>query len=121
MRREPTAAEQALWRTLRAHRLDELGFRRQAPLGGYIADFVCHEAKLVVEVDGETHSTDRELRHDLRRDAWFASRGYQTMRIWNDDLRRDLASVVDAIRMACVARIAPLLNPPPQGGRETER
>jgi very-short-patch-repair endonuclease len=120
MRHQPTLAEQRLWRALKAHRLGGLGFRRQVPMGNYIADFVCHGARLVVEVDGETHSSQVEVRRDCLRDEWFASRGYTTLRIMNDDIRRDLDSVVGAIWAACKERAAPLPDPPPQGGRETE-
>lgn len=118
MRGQPTQAEQRLWRALRAHRLEGFGFRRQVPMGNYIADFVCHRARLVVEVDGATHSTGSEVRRDQMRDAWFASRGYATLRIWNDAIRRDLDGVVGSILAACEGRMAPLPGPPPQGGRE---
>ena len=59
-----TRAETLLWRHLKAHRLARLGFRRQAPMGAYVADFVAHSCKLVVEVDGESHDFAERLRHD---------------------------------------------------------
>ena len=75
LRRTMTRAETLLWRHLKAHRLARLSFRRQTPMGDYIADFVAHSCKLVIEVDGESHDFEERRRHDERRDRWFASRG----------------------------------------------
>src|SRR5689334_18148518 len=75
LRRTMTRAETLLWRRLKAHRLAALGFRRQSPIGNYIADFVAHSCKVVVEVDGESHDFEERLRYDDRRDRWFASQG----------------------------------------------
>ena len=83
LRRMMTRAETLLWRHLKAHRLAALGFRRQSPIGNYIADFVAHSRKLVVEVDGESHDFEERLRHDDRRDRWFASQGYRVLRFTN--------------------------------------
>ena len=66
LRRTMTRAETLLWRHLKANRLAGLGFRRQSPMGNYIADFVSHSCKLVVEVDGESHDFESRLRHDNR-------------------------------------------------------
>src|SRR5258707_13899756 len=78
-----TRAETLLWRYLKAHHVDGLGFRRQVPIRGYVADFVCHSAHLIVELDGESHDFDSRQRHDERRDAWFASQGYAVLRFTN--------------------------------------
>ncbi|WP_246716665.1 MULTISPECIES: endonuclease domain-containing protein [unclassified Methylocystis] len=67
-----------LWSALRGHRFQGLQFRRQGPCGPYIADFLCHAAQLVIEVDGATHSTDAELARDSRRDTWFEANGFQS-------------------------------------------
>src|SRR5207302_8870636 len=77
LRRAMTRAETLLWRHLKAHRLARLGFPRQTPNGNYIAYFVAHSCKLVVEVDGESHDFEERLRKDETRDRWFASRGYR--------------------------------------------
>jgi len=92
-----TGAERKLWYRLRAHRLAGLSFRRQAPCGPFIADFLCAAAKLVVEVDGATHSTDEEIAYDMQRDAWFAANGYRVLRVSNDDVRRNLDGVCETI------------------------
>src|SRR5271168_4402678 len=76
MRSEMTDVERALWTQLRGHRLKGLGFRRQVPIGSFIVDFVCHEHRLIIELDGGQHANDREAQHDLKRQAWLNSKGY---------------------------------------------
>jgi very-short-patch-repair endonuclease len=116
LRRAMTRAETLLWRHLKAHRLAALGFRRQSPMGNYIADFVAHSRKLVVEVDGESHDFESRLRHDERRDQWFASRGYRVLRFTNDDVMRNLEGVVLAIGQAVEQAAPPSLALPRKGG-----
>jgi very-short-patch-repair endonuclease len=116
LRRAMTRAETLLWRHLKAHRLAALGFRRQSPMGNYIADFVAHSRKLVVEVDGESHDFESRLRHDERRDQWFASRGYRVLRFTNDDVMRNLEGVVLAIGQAVEQAAPPSLAIPRKGG-----
>jgi very-short-patch-repair endonuclease len=94
LRREMTDAEQKLWQALRANRFRGAGFRRQAPLGPYIADFVCHALKMVIEVDGGQHSGSE---HDERRDAWMAREGYKVLRFWNNEVLGNLEGVLDRI------------------------
>ncbi|MCA6117928.1 DUF559 domain-containing protein [Bradyrhizobium sp. WSM 1738] len=107
LRRTMTRAETLLWRHLKAGRLGGLGFRRQTPMGDYIADFVAHSCKLVVEVDGESHDFESRLRHDARRDPWFASRGYRVLRFTNDDVMKNLEGVVLSI-LEAAEQAAPL-------------
>lgn len=111
-----TRAETLLWRHLKADRLAGLGFRRQTPMGNYIADFVAHSCKLVVEVDGESHDFEERLRHDAKRDQWFASGGYRVLRLTNDDVMKNLEGVVLSILEA--AEQAVPLSPalPRKGG-----
>jgi very-short-patch-repair endonuclease len=90
LRRTMTRAETLLWRHLKANRLAGLGFRQQSPMGSYIADFASHACKLVVEVDGESHDFEERIRHDERRDQWFASRGYRVLRFTNNDVMKNL-------------------------------
>src|SRR5258706_2443588 len=112
MRREMTRAETLLWRHLKANRLAGLGLRRQSPMGNYIADFVAHSCKLVVEVDGESHDFESRIRHDDRRDRWFVSRGYRVLRFTNDDVMKNLEGVLLAIQQAA-EQAAPLSLTPP--------
>src|SRR5688572_17020851 len=84
LRGEMTRAETLLWRYLKAGHLDGLKFRRQSPIGSYIADFACHAAKLVIELDGESHDFEERVQRDAGRDAWLASQGYEVLRFSND-------------------------------------
>jgi very-short-patch-repair endonuclease len=92
-----TRAESLLWRALRGHRLAGLHIRRQAPCGPHVADFLCVNAKLVIEVDGATHSQPDELCRDARRDAWFAANGYRVLRLQNADVYENFDGVVETI------------------------
>ena len=80
LRREMTAAEAMVWRALRGSRLAGLKFRRQVPIGPYVADFLCHEAKIIVEVDGPSHDDPEQSLLDRERDAWLESRGFRVLR-----------------------------------------
>jgi very-short-patch-repair endonuclease len=81
MRRQPTLAESRLWRLLRDRRLEGLKFRRQVPIGPYVADFVCYRLRLIVEADGPPHG---ESRTDSSRDLWFARQGFTVLRFSNE-------------------------------------
>lgn len=98
LRANMTDAERRLWGHLRAHRFEAFHFRRQVPIGPFIADFVCHRAKLIIEVDGGQHSeTDAG---DARRTAWLNNAGYRVMRFWNFEILTGLEGVMDAIHAA---------------------
>ncbi|HEX5507351.1 MAG TPA: endonuclease domain-containing protein [Pseudolabrys sp.] len=114
LRQEMTDAERKLWFALRAHRLQGLSFRRQTPIGSFIVDFVCHDRRLVVELDGGQHV---ESKSDAERDRWLGSKGYRVLRFWNSDVLRNLAGVLEII-ISSTNEATPLPNPPPQGGRE---
>ena len=104
MRRDPTPAEDALWEAVRARRLDGLRFRRQHPVGGFVLDFYCPIAKLVVEVDGDVH--DQQQEQDAERDARFAAFGYHTLRFRNEEVLHDLPSVLARIKALAAQRRA---------------
>jgi very-short-patch-repair endonuclease len=113
-----TRAETFLWRYLKADHLDGLSFRRQAPIGSYIVDFVCHAARLVIEVDGETHDFKSRQRNDDKRDAWLGRRGHIVLRFTNEDVLSTLEGVLLTIRAAARSRVAtpPSLSLPRKGG-----
>lgn len=98
-----TREEQLLWRHLRANRLHGFHFRRQQIVQGFFADFYCHAAYLVVEVDGPIH--DRHQQYDAERDQIFRSRGLRVLRIRNDEIRADLVEVLQRIAAACESAI----------------
>ena len=90
-------------------------FRRQAPIGSYIADFVWHEGNLVVELDGSQHAEVQQS-YDARRTAWLESQGYRVMRFWNNEVLKAPRSVGEAI--FATASKNPTPYPSPQGGGE---
>jgi len=88
-------AEKRLWRALRNRRVAGAKFRRQMWLSGYIADFACIEAKLVVEADGGQHGDNAD--YDALRSERFAALGYRTLRFWNNDILENLDGVLQVI------------------------
>jgi very-short-patch-repair endonuclease len=118
LRRKMTRAETLLWRYLKAGHLGGLSFRRQTPIGSYIADFVCHAARLIVEIDGETHDFEERQRRDATRDRWLASRGYVVLRFTNDDVHLSLEGVLLTIRDTALSQLGapPSLPLPRKGG-----
>jgi very-short-patch-repair endonuclease len=113
-----TRAETLLWRYIKAHHIHGLSFRRQAPMGAYIVDFVCHDRRVIVELDGETHDFEERLKHDHRRGAWLTSRGYVVLRFTNDEVLSNLEGVVTVIRETANTRLEPppSLSLPRKGG-----
>jgi very-short-patch-repair endonuclease len=89
LRANTTEAERKLWRLLRNRQFAGLKFRRQQPIGPFIADFYCSVAKLVIELDGEQHAASLASKRDQGRTKWLEARGYRVLRLWNADLRGD--------------------------------
>ncbi len=94
-RRGLTRAEQMLWQRLRANRLNGLHFRRQQIIDGFIVDFYCHAAALVVEVDGPVHVSRTVA--DRERDQILSGRGLTVLHVTNDDVEHDIESVLQRI------------------------
>jgi very-short-patch-repair endonuclease len=88
LRANQNSAEARVWSILRGKRLAGLKFRRQHVLGKYVADFVCLRAKLVIEIDGETHDEDKE-KDDAKRAADIEAAGYRIIRFWNSYVLSD--------------------------------
>jgi very-short-patch-repair endonuclease len=95
LRRSATDAERMLWRHLRRGNFAPHKFRRQYPIAGYIVDFVCVSAKLVIELDGGQHADARE--YDERRTHKIAACGYRVLRFWNDDVLLRTEAVLEEI------------------------
>jgi len=109
-----TREETILWARLRGRRLAGLDFRRQHVIEGFVVDFYCHAADVVVEVDGPVH--DQQAGYDAERDAILAAHDLLILRVTNADVQRDLDGVLNRIRAACLARIPPAITPPsPEG------
>ena len=90
-----TNAEQLLWNEIRAHRFGGLKFRRQVPLGPYIADFLCVEKKLIIELDGKSHEGKKS--YDERRTEFLEKCGLRVLRFKNDDVEDDVEIVLKRI------------------------
>lgn len=97
LRKRMTEAEVILWSRLQRHAAGDFHFRKQHPVGPYIADFACIKACLIVEVDGDTHSTDEELAHDRRRDQFLHEHGWTVLRVTNEDVYKRLDMVMESI------------------------
>jgi very-short-patch-repair endonuclease len=95
LRKEMTDAERLLWSQIRHRQLAGCRFRRQAPLGRYIVDFVCFERRLVVELDGGQHRQQRE--YDEQRTRWLNSQGFRVVRFWDSVVFEDTESVREVI------------------------
>lgn len=118
LRSSMSEAEVVLWTFLRKRRLNGFRFRRQHPIGPYIADFACVSARLVVEVDGATHVTAAELAHDARRTSFLSDDGWRVLRVTNLDVFDNL----DGVWLAIEHQLPPPAAappPPPQAGEET--
>jgi very-short-patch-repair endonuclease len=113
LRKASTIEERVLWQELRRNSLDGYHFRRQHVLQGFIVDFYCHQAQLVVELDGEHHQRQRAA--DRGRDIALARLGNQVLRFSNDLVRTDLAGVLKAIRQTISERTRPGVPLPRSG------
>ncbi len=109
LRRKLTDAETILWSRLRYW--PDVRFRRQHPIGIYIADFACVASHLVVEVDGATHSNDAEVAYDEARTLYLQERGWRVFRVTNDDVYKRLEETLSA--MGSLLPPPPLRGPPP--------
>ena len=94
LRKTPTRTESLLWRHLRLKQVQGFKFRRQAQIGNYIVDFVCFENKLVIEVDGGQHASKL---NDKERERWLKKRGFKVIRFWNNDVLKDIESVLRSV------------------------
>lgn len=99
-RRALTGPETILWSRLKQGRSQGYRFRRQHPIGPYVADFASLRARLVIEIDGATHGSDEERAHDARRDSFLAKRGWRVMRFSNEDVYKNPDGVLEAIYAA---------------------
>jgi very-short-patch-repair endonuclease len=92
-----TDAEQKLWRRLRALEMRGSHFRRQVPIGNFVADFACLAAKLLIEVDGSQHGSESGAKRDMERTRWLEKEGYRVLRFWNNEVADNIDDVMDAI------------------------
>lgn len=110
LRADMTEAERELWRRLGRGQLQGWKFRRQVPVGPYFVDFLCLEARLIVEVDGGQH-LELDAEHDQGRDAWLRSQGFRVVRFWNNQVLGEIEGVLESI----MQQLTPPPGPLPQG------
>ena len=97
LRREMTPAERILWQELRGNRLG-VHFRRQQVIAGFIVDFYCHKADLVIELDGSVHEGDEQKENDAERDLVLSKMGLRVVRFRNEEVVKDTSAIVEMIR-----------------------
>jgi very-short-patch-repair endonuclease len=120
MRKNPTDAERRLWRHLSGKKLG-VRFRRQHPMGAqYIADFICLEKKLIIELDGSQHAEQKKI-YDEKRTQFLDKEGYRVLRFWNNEVLAETQNVCEMILQAL--EFTPHDSPsahllPPKGGAE---
>jgi very-short-patch-repair endonuclease len=114
LRHPLTPAEKKLWTRVRNNQLGP-HIRRQHPIWRFIADFYCAQARLVIEIDGDSHAESDQAEYDAARTDWLEWRGYRVIRFDNVDVHRNLDNVLEAIRAACLTARSPSPRPSPAG------
>jgi very-short-patch-repair endonuclease len=97
LRANSTEAEAILWRHLRQLDVQGSHFRRQVVIGPYIADFACMNERLIIEVDGSQHGSEKGLAADELRTKWLEAEGYRVLRFWNNEVTEETEAVLEAI------------------------
>lgn len=110
LRKNSTDVERMLWQHLRAKRFSNWKFKRQQPIGFYIVDFVCFEARLIIELDGAQHAD--QLEYDAKRTAWLESQGFVVLRFWNNEVIENQEGVMQHIfNWLCTHTLSPGPSP----------
>ena len=117
LRKNMTDTERLLWSKLRGKQFGGFKFRKQAPIGKFIVDFVCFDRKVVVELDGGQHAVSVE--EDQKRSEWLKSQGFRVLRFWNHEVIEDSDMVMEAIWLAL--QMPPTLALPHEGGGNSRR
>ena len=100
LRTNMTEFEQKLWFRLRDRRFYKAKFRRQVPIQNYVADFICFEKRLIIELDGSGHNMAEQINYDKERDKFLKSQGFIVLRFWNDKLSNSFEDVLNVIYKA---------------------
>ena len=93
-----TPQERKLWNILKNRQFYGYRFRRQFPIGNYIVDFVCREAKIIIELDGGQHNQPEDIQYDKERTEFLADEGYHVLRFWNNDIDKNILGVYEKLR-----------------------
>lgn len=120
LRKRETQHEALLWEELRSRRFNGWKFRRQVPVGPFIADFFSHPNRLIIEVDGGFHRTQDGRDRDRNRNGYFEENEYRVMHFTNDEVEKDLPSVLRKIDQTIKQNTDKPLSPPPKGRQQNE-
>ena len=112
-----TDSERKLWSRLRSEQLG-VKFRRQHPLGNYVADFACLSPKLIVELDGSQHAD--QMAYDAQRDAFFRAQGFAVLRFGSNEPFLNIEGVLTVVADEVAAGRLPPSQPSPRGGRSQD-
>ena len=115
LRRNITDAERKLWYAIRKRQLDGAKFRRQAPVGDYVVDFICVERRLIIELDGGQHNEPSKRSADEQRTRWLNCQGYHVLRFWNFQVLEEFDDVLECIWQAIRDRAPEVPSPRPRG------
>jgi len=119
LRKNMTNQEKKLWNIIRNRQFFGLRFRRQFPIGNYIADFICREKKIIIEIDGGQHNESKNINYDNKRTEFLYSKGYKVIRFWNNDIDKNLVGVYEKLKE--VFNVIDTVTPPqPSPSREGE-
>ncbi len=94
LRTNSTIQEERMWNLLKNHQFHGLKFKRQQPIGNYIVDFICKEAKIIIEIDGGQHNKDNNIENDKIRTEYLESKGYKVLRFWNNEIYENIEGVL---------------------------
>lgn len=100
MRRRPTDAEVLWWLRLKGRQIERIKFRHQQPIEDFIVDFVSFEKRIIIELDGGQHVTDKDI--DMRRDRYLEENGFTVLRFWNNVVLENLDGVLEIVRLNCL-------------------
>ena len=94
LRKNATIQERRLWNLLKNRQFHNLKFKRQQPIGDYIVDFICKEAKIIIEIDGGQHNEPENIEYDKTRTEYLNTLGYKVIRFWNNEIYENIEGVV---------------------------
>ena len=100
LRKNATIQERRLWNLLKNRQFHNLKFKRQQPIGDYIVDFICKEAKIIIEVDGGQHNESENIKYDKTRTEFLNGLGYKVIRIWNNEIYENIEGVINILEQA---------------------
>jgi very-short-patch-repair endonuclease len=105
LRKRVTPAEKIIWKRLKGKNIKGVKFRRQQPIGRYVADFYCHQIRLVIEIDGLYHLRKKRTEHDKTRTDWMKRYDIKVIRFTNDEVKYHIARVIKTIREEILKRL----------------